>query len=749
MKPLCIPRLMGRAARHYPALVCALLLASLAASTPHKAPAQQQPTATQAEKLDSLFSDHELIRMEPNAIHTQAQESGEITLILKSGSFRFNLTPRDLRSPRYRAEATGPDGVRRQLPPPEVTTYKGTAFQDGRAVRGRFTITRDRFEGIVFTPGDWHYIEPLKNYSPDANPHHWLIYRQSDIRPGQAWRCGLPRTLTKSTTNLAIRTAAADTTTTYKVELATEADYEFVQYWEGSSETANAEILNILNQVEGVYHDELRLNLEVVFQHSWAGPDDPYTTTDNLTLLDQFRDHWNANFASEGYDLAHLWTGREEVTSEDEDGETHAVAGSAWTGEVCRRHIPSYSYGFSVGRPPDSQLATHFATRTAAHEIGHNFGASHPDTQDSPDASCAGTIMQTRSSTDKQLTFCQLSIDEIRSHVTTYNGCLEAEAVPLTLDTPTNLSATALGPHRIRLTWSDTNGDNGNGFRIDRRSSENRWWPVAWVHRTPQEFIDGNVEPEGTYTYRTYAYGDEGRSAWSRTATATTLPLNPGGSGPNLTKWVIPTMANSPGKGGAYYRTNVTLSNLTSPLDLTVRLYGPDGFVEQRTLSIKRNIYNWWPNFLDDFFGYRGTGAVEFSGNAPFTVSAEVYTRSPEGTYTTVVHNGPDPPMPYSSKAWSIGVVTVNNSTRTNAGVFNDSDQSQTVIATIVYPSTDEEQRLTFSLPPKGWAQKTITAKGERGYILWTIPQQAYLWVVSVDNASNDGTLSFPTPSNR
>ena len=745
MRPPWLTLLMGRAARHYPALVCALLLASLAAGTPHKAPAQQQSTETQAEKLDSLFSNHELIHMDPAAIHAQAQDSSQITLTLQSVSFRFNLTPRDLRSPRYRAEATGPDGVRRQLPAPEVTTYKGTAFQDGRAVRARFTITRARFEGIVFTPGDWHYIEPLKAYSPDADPHQVLVYRQSSIRSGQAWRCGLSRTLTKSIIHPAIPTAAIDTTTTYKVELATEADYEFVQHWNGSASTANAEILNILNQVEGVYHDELKLKLEVTFQHAWTDSADPYDTTDGNTLLDQFREHWNANFASEGYDLAHLWTGRDEVTSENEDGETFRIGGLAWRGTVCR-YVSNYSYSFSTMTPHRRTSDT----RKAAHEIGHNLGAKHPNEEDPPVSSCAGTLMQSGWDPYPDLTFCQFSRDEIRSHVTTYNGCLEAEAVPLTLDTPTNLSATALGPHRIRLTWSDTNGANANGFRIDRRSSENSWQFLAWFWRTRREFIDGSVEPEGTYTYRIYAYDSEGeKSDWSRTATATTLPLNPGGSGPDLTRWVIPTMANSPGKGGAYYRTNVTLANLTSPLDLTVRLYGPDGFVEQRTLSIKRNIYNWWPNFLDDFFGYRGTGAVEFSGNAPFTVSAEVYTRSLEGTYTTVVHNGPDPPMPYSSKAWSIGVVTVNNSTRTNAGVFNDSDQSQTVIATIVYPSTDEEQRLTFSLPPKGWAQKTITAKGERGYILWTIPQQAYLWAVSVDNGSNDGTLSFPTPSNR
>ena len=219
-----------------------------------------------------------------------------------------------------------------------------------------------------------------------------------------------------------------------------------------------------------------------------------------------------------------------------------------------------------------------------------------------------------------------------------------------------------------------------------------------------------------------------------------------GGSGsPDLTRWVIPTMANSPGRHGAYFRTKVILWNFDSDLDLTMRLYGPSGFVAQRNQSIDVDNFWTWSNFLEQVFDYRGAGAVEFSGNAPFTVSAEVYTTSSEGKYTTVVHNGPAPLTPYSSVAASVGVVMVDGATRTNAGVFNNSNRSQTVTASVHYTaSNDPDQTITFSLPPKGWAQKSVSARGERGHIIWRIPEEAYLWVVSVDNRSNDGTLSVP-----
>ena len=102
-----------------------------------------------------------------------------------------------------------------------------------------------------------------------------------------------------------------------------------------------------------------------------------------------------------------------------------------------------------------------------------NFGAVHPDEEEPPEASCAGTIMQGKSK-PTILTFCQFSRDQIRDHVSTHNYCLEAEDGPITLNPPTNLRATALGPYRIRLTWGDTNGENSYGFVIQRKIPSRR-----------------------------------------------------------------------------------------------------------------------------------------------------------------------------------------------------------------------------------------------------------------------------------
>ena len=502
-----------------------------------------------------------------------------------------------------------------------------------------------------------------------------------------------------------------------------------------------------------MYEQELRLKLEIVYQHAWDRISDPYTATTGSDLLDQFSEYWNVNFYRETYDLAHLWTGRDTLTGVDDDGEEVDLGGIAWLGSVCRQYNglnASYvSYGLSRRFP----LRSHTAI-TTAHEIGHNFNAVHPNEENPPVASCYATIMQSDWDPPKTLTFCRFSRNEIRDHVSTYNSCLEAETQSITVNPPSNLTAEVVGSSQISLTWRD-NSTNEITFTIARRSPGKDWDVLVLLPPNRTEFVDAGLPPASTYSYQVFAVAqgsdDEPVYGESNIVTATTLLSDPGGGGgsPDLTRWVIPTMANSPGRGGAYYQTKVILTNFNSDLNLTIRLYGPGGLVARRNRSIEANYYWTWNNFLEEIFDYRGAGAVEFSGNAPFAVSAEVYTTSSEGTYTTVVHNGPAPLTPYLSRAASVGVVAVDGATRTNAGVFNNSNRSQTVTAEVYYPDSDSEepdQTITFSLPPKGWAQKPVSARGTRGYISWRIPRDAYLWVVSVDNRSNDGTLAVPVP---
>ena len=83
------------------------------------------------------------------------------------------------------------------------------------------------------------------------------------------------------------------------VQLATDADSEYVATLGGTSK-ANAQIVNIMNMVDGIYQVEIGVTFTIGFQNTWTNAaTDPYMTTaagGTTGLLAEFRNHWNANF---------------------------------------------------------------------------------------------------------------------------------------------------------------------------------------------------------------------------------------------------------------------------------------------------------------------------------------------------------------------------------------------------------------------------------------------------------------------
>ena len=227
--------------------------------------------------------------------------------------------------------------------------------------------------------------------------------------------------------------------------------------------------------------------------------------------------------------------------------------------------------------------------------------------------------------------------------------------------------------------------------------------------------------------------------------------------------WTVPAMANSPGRFGAHFKTRVVIYNPTlfSYL-ISAKLYGPNGAVAVRSIAIEREQYLVWDNFLEDVFNYRGAGAVEFdswfdppggSDDHEYSITAEVYTDSPNGRYSTVVIDGDGSDAVFFGSRAIPGLVvvnpgiTVNEMQRVNVGLFNEWPGTSTILAHVGDADGNIVQTIEFNVPAYSWAQKSINARVENGFVSWTCETStcaAYLWAVTVDNQSNDGRFLPP-----
>jgi galactose oxidase-like protein/fibronectin type III domain protein/Kelch motif protein len=91
---------------------------------------------------------------------------------------------------------------------------------------------------------------------------------------------------------------------------------------------------------------------------------------------------------------------------------------------------------------------------------------------------------------------------------------------------PTNLTATAASSSQINLSWTD-NSNNETGFKIERSSNGTNFTQIATVAANIKAYTDTGLTASTKYYYRVRAYNSAGNSAYSNTASATTLPTPP------------------------------------------------------------------------------------------------------------------------------------------------------------------------------------------------------------------------------
>jgi len=205
------------------------------------------------------------------------------------------------------------------------------------------------------------------------------------------------------------------------LRVATEADHEFVLS-KGGTAAAAQEILGIMNQVDGIYEAELGITFRVAYQSAWNSPNQPYSSTNATALLGELTNYWNANRGSVGRDVVHMWTGKQLDS---------ATIGTAYLEALCRyTGNGRAAYGLSMSIPGKQQVAI------AAHEIGHNLGATHPNQQVPAPTDCNNTIMSSSVTATQQMDFCEYSKNEIANYLNTSTSCLTGDTTHFSFASP-------------------------------------------------------------------------------------------------------------------------------------------------------------------------------------------------------------------------------------------------------------------------------------------------------------------------
>lgn len=408
--------------------------------------------------LGRSFKKFDLVTVRPSAVAESGDSARQLNVRAAGRDFQLVVTPNDIRSSRYRTEDSGPAG----LSSPGnagVNTYKGRiAGSAGSEVR--LTINGDKLEGFFEAGGERFYIEPAVKYSSAAAEGESVVYRGEDSLVQSPYFCDsdIPSRISQEAS--LVESANAVSMPTYKIlELATDADFEFVQALGGAAQ-ANSEILSILNMVEGTYNAELGLSIRVVFQRTWTVAD-PYAGATTDAILNSFTNYWNQNYPSATVprDAAHLFSGKSAATSR----------GLAWVGVICNN--PNYAYGISgyVSWAPGKFLIP-------AHEMGHNLGANHVDAAQS----CASSLMNAALSATTPLSFCTYSQTEVNTFVTTYGACMLPEGpTPTPTPSPTPSPTPAPAPNPTPVPGSFTPFDFDGDGRADQsvfRPATGTWY---------------------------------------------------------------------------------------------------------------------------------------------------------------------------------------------------------------------------------------------------------------------------------
>jgi len=313
--------------------------------------------------LQSQFSDYQILQIASEDVYRQISDkrSGGIISLRLNDSITWNL---DLEysgiiADNYQVISATENGhIKRRGT--QALPMQGKV-QNVSNSRVSLTFNYGFIYGFIRLGQQTFFIEPLKHFEKQASSDMFVLYNVNDIKPGPEMTCGV-KTTEKEENRLKQGLGTRSNGQCLTIEYALASDFQMFTAYGGNSGVENHNI-GVLNNVQTNFDDEFADELQYEIVEQWisnCSSCDPWTSSTNAEILLQAFSEWGPTGFSNTHDNASLWTKR------DFDGST---IGIAWLGTVC------YSLRYNCLQDFTSNAA--FKRVLMAHEIGHNFDATH------------------------------------------------------------------------------------------------------------------------------------------------------------------------------------------------------------------------------------------------------------------------------------------------------------------------------------------------------------------------------------
>jgi hypothetical protein len=362
-----------------------------------------QPDAFLAFDLDHSALGNILAAAPKEAAGDAVTNAGFITLPLPDGSFSaFQFVESPVMAPELAAQF------------PEIKTYVGQCI-DKPGVTVRFDSTPSGFHAQILSPDGASYIDP---YFRGNSTLHVCYFKRDYKTAAKEFQCLSSESDTKISAQIVQSPSVVSLNGNLRTyRLACAATGEYTSYYGGTVAAGMSGVVTAINRVTGIYETELGIRLVLVGNNNLIvytnSATDPYTDGNPSALLSQNQSNLDAVIGSGNYDVGHVFgTGG---------------GGLASVGVVCVSGLKAH--GETGVYPPTGDA---FWVDYVAHEIGHQFGATHSFNATSGGCNgnrCASTAYEPGSGSTIMAYAGVCSSDDLQAHSNPYFHAASFEQV--------------------------------------------------------------------------------------------------------------------------------------------------------------------------------------------------------------------------------------------------------------------------------------------------------------------------------